>query len=1568
MKTLWHGRSQGHRGSLGLLWLPLLVLAALVGGVFTSASPTPSGPPSHLVGQLTTAQFPGTFATYQPAELWGGGAPADTCFVCNSVTADGVGSAATSVDPDNDINPATGDFSTTNTLFSAPAVGQDLELQLSYSSQEAQTQQANHQSYSGAYGWGWGTNYNIAESNSNGNVTVTQPNGAQITFSLPGYQDSCPLGDYEDPQKYTLPFSTQPYCAPQRTDAQLGLQNTGNYEFVDNGEKNAYWLSGVTGQMFYEGDNTWSQDEHVTTSVAPGSVWNCPNLFNISSCIIVTDQNGRQVSQGVTAVGMVSLVVDPHGNWYEPGFNSYNQLTSVLNSTHNSVWKYSYQGTTPAIYAENLVTITDPNNQSTSIGYNPNYGQAWSETDAAGARTNYVYENSSCTNGCVAQGDSEVTSVAYPDGETDIDHYFEGILTSSSFGSANSGDANFETWTYNYTFPSASNQDGDTVETIVHPGASQGTATTVVTTDSVGNVLSTQDANGQTTHSMYNDTGANDFDELCWSARPGISIPANVTCSSPPAGSTSYTYDSDGNKISMTDPLGNTTRYGYYLSGTFPGRLCWTAPPTVTSSGSACLGSSPSGAAPTGATAYEYDANGNLTANITDWNESTSLTSFSGGYDSLGFVGWTIPPAGQSGGNVSTNPYATNYTYYGWGPLDTTTAPDSGVVTDAYDADANLVSVTGPLNEAASYGYDPDERRCWSVLAANQSGTCANPPNYATVTTFLPGTEAPSTIKDPNGNTTTYSYADPAYPTSPTKVADPMNNEVTYTAYDAYGNPCVSGPVQPAFDTVSQCNPITGDTAKSYDSAGDVLASWDANGNKTTYTYDYTKNNGYDDLVTSSTNPRNQTTGYAYDNDGRLITTAEPNGNYVSVGYDADSRECSQAPVNATLGCGVSAPTGLGATAFSYNDASELTSMQDNNGVTGAPPPTTYTYTNGQMTSVTETNTTDNDAHTVSYLYGYGGEVLCIAYPTGTPSCGSITSRATPSASNAIVNYGYDTALRATSVTAWTTGAIGYSYNDSYNPTSVTGITFPTTSAESVAYVYDKVGNLTSATYKGPVLNKVADTFNYNTDEQVQTASILGGTTTPSVSYNSEKQITSYENPGQSGADTYNVNQNGEILSDTSPAGTTNYSYNADGSICWKVTGGSQLTNPCSGSAPSGATTYSYDADGQRTGSTNGTTSVSYGWNAFGQMCWSAATTASNESCSSAPTGATQYGYAGNGLRMTTTTSGSTSDFTWDPVRGGTIPLDISNGSNYFIYGPLLFGGTAPIEQIGSSSTSFLSSVQSGVQDVFSSAGTELERATYSLYGTQNIVAGSNVTPFGFQGSYTDGTGLIYLIDRYYDPATAQFLSIDPDVAETGQPYAYTADDPLNATDPLGLMSVKAALKYLANHKAVVKYLTKQRTSALSLWVHAGTIIPKNTAHMPAWGAMVWTAAHHTELEAGADVVGTAITLGGATWAESSMDAAADSAASSGTDSGTTAMSQMERTGSGLKDDMYHRATSWVVDDPGATATDIVGADGLSRSLYTLPGELNGASGVFEWIVDNNGESPVITHQFFNGG
>jgi len=51
-------------------------------------------------------------------------------------------------------------------------------------------------------------------------------------------------------------------------------------------------------------------------------------------------------------------------------------------------------------------------------------------------------------------------------------------------------------------------------------------------------------------------------------------------------------------------------------------------------------------------------------------------------------------------------------------------------------------------------------------------------------------------------------------------------------------------------------------------------------------------------------------------------------------------------------------------------------------------------------------------------------------------------------------------------------------------------------------------------------------------------------------------------------------------------------------------------------------------------------------------------------------------------------------------------------------------------------------------------------------------------------------------VGRYYDPATGQFLTVDPLVDETGEPYAYTGGDPVNATDPSGNMVVGSGASF----------------------------------------------------------------------------------------------------------------------------------------------------------------------------
>jgi len=58
-------------------------------------------------------------------------------------------------------------------------------------------------------------------------------------------------------------------------------------------------------------------------------------------------------------------------------------------------------------------------------------------------------------------------------------------------------------------------------------------------------------------------------------------------------------------------------------------------------------------------------------------------------------------------------------------------------------------------------------------------------------------------------------------------------------------------------------------------------------------------------------------------------------------------------------------------------------------------------------------------------------------------------------------------------------------------------------------------------------------------------------------------------------------------------------------------------------------------------------------------------------------------------------------------------------------------------------------------------------------------------------------------------------LSIDPDVAQTGQPYELTGDDPLNSTDPLGLAQNNKQIRKVIRglERTVQKHVDKIRNN-----------------------------------------------------------------------------------------------------------------------------------------------------------
>ena len=90
--------------------------------------------------------------------------------------------------------------------------------------------------------------------------------------------------------------------------------------------------------------------------------------------------------------------------------------------------------------------------------------------------------------------------------------------------------------------------------------------------------------------------------------------------------------------------------------------------------------------------------------------------------------------------------------------------------------------------------------------------------------------------------------------------------------------------------------------------------------------------------------------------------------------------------------------------------------------------------------------------------------------------------------------------------------------------------------------------------------------------------------------------------------------------------------------------------------------------------------------------------------------------------------------------------------------------------------------------------GSMVQSYAYDRYGNITSSSGSIANPFQFQGQFLDPTsGLYYMRNRYFDPASGQFVCRDPAVSATRQPYSYAGDTPLNAKDPLVLALTKSA-------------------------------------------------------------------------------------------------------------------------------------------------------------------------------
>jgi RHS repeat-associated protein len=163
--------------------------------------------------------------------------------------------------------------------------------------------------------------------------------------------------------------------------------------------------------------------------------------------------------------------------------------------------------------------------------------------------------------------------------------------------------------------------------------------------------------------------------------------------------------------------------------------------------------------------------------------------------------------------------------------------------------------------------------------------------------------------------------------------------------------------------------------------------------------------------------------------------------------------------------------------------------------------------------------------------------------------------------------------------------------------------------------------------------------------------------------------------------------------------------------------------------------------------------------------------------------------YDGDGLRTseTSTPSGGsqiTQNFVWNTISA--VPNLLMDSTNAYIFA----GSGTPAEQVNLSTGTIVYLVADSlgsVRGAVASSGSLSGSVDYDAWGNPETAGGlGSYTPFGFAGAYTDLSGIVYLIGRYYDPATGQFLTVDPDLQTTHEPYIYASDDPVDNADPLG--------------------------------------------------------------------------------------------------------------------------------------------------------------------------------------
>jgi RHS repeat-associated protein len=730
---------------------------------------------------------------------------------------------------------------------------------------------------------------------------------------------------------------------------------------------------------------------------------------------------------------------------------------------------------------------------------------------------------------------------------------------------------------------------------------------------------------------------------------------------------TQYAYDSNGNVTEEIYPDLTTTTYGTYNS--------FAEPSSMTDQ----LGR---------ITTYTYDSHGNLTV-VEDPMQFVVTNTYSSTQPGM-LTNQTAPAtAGTSSYTLVT------YQYDSKDRLTTITKLDSNVTKQSFSSAGQVTSVTDANNSETTYSYDAMNRETGTTIAAGTSIagittitydkagnqlTSTNADNETTTTTY-DALDRTSTVENSDGSTTTYVYDNGG---NLQALIDPVGNRTTY-AYDSLNRQTTV--------TSPSVNSTSGEVSTTeYDADGEVISTTDADGRQITYSYDQLGRETGESWISGGSAIYLAT--FTYDADGEMKSATDSYAT-VTMSYDNDGRLGTMV----TSGPGTGQPTVT--LTYSYNSSGDVTSVTDSLSGSGAAGQgiTSYVYDNALRLGTITQSLGGTVYAEVTISYDAAGLETNMDRSQG--ATGTLVTDATT----------YDAAEQAVTLTF---------ANRSPNNTNL----------ETIDYTYDKAGQATAETDKEGTAS-----FTYDSDQQLTTVT---GSRTESYGYDAN---------GNRNTTGYNTGAGNEL---TNSPGVT-YTYDNDGNMITATTS-------------AGTTTYTYDYENRLTNVTqSGTVTATYTYNALGQ----------------------RIGFDDSGTQTWTVYNGSSAD--------ANVYADFNSSgamTTRYLYGPAVDQILARTSSTGTLAW-YLTDNVGTVRDMTNSSGTVIDHIVYDSFG--NITTQTNASEadrFLFAGMQYDSTaGIYYDHARYYDATIGRFMSQDPKGFDAGDTnlYRYVGNYSTGSTDPSGL-------------------------------------------------------------------------------------------------------------------------------------------------------------------------------------